>query len=1225
MKRCFARKVKLSFLVAASSVALAGTAAETHVDAVTGKPIRNGHAAFGRDKRAFAAMPGTDSVRVKLTLGEALRSGLQIGLTDGETKAPGVTFAPFAQSDEHKYVSYGARGGLEKAGKLPPTDWYADAMMHMETPRGSGWFGTAYYFLPYFNSSRGIYGHELVQENLPRWREIFAPIETRELDFRFEYNPGLGRTEAFLDGQYCGLVPGTGGVVRVTATVSTNAALACSWYKAERRSLDYALPPLRHRDSPRLAKGASLRFTGKAPFTPWAVEDSLDSARHYRTSYTGDFGWNSFYSRTPFQEGTEYLHWSVPPGAWLNVYVLCADLPEEGKVPVLGTRLTILGQVNRDSTAEDFTDLSTAATNRNIRVVGSLEYLRDGGRAHVPLYLVRQRMSVDKILAVWNDKPIWRWDAERDAPAGRLPRALDFPHFDFEFIGAGSDSTKMVKWGRPRSSVQIFGARLALAPYGFDIAESERGNIFEDGEKPETGWAITAFSDETRGEIEYRIYDDAFRTLRTGVEKFRVAKAGETKRVSFDLSMPEVGWYGIDFRLKDEKGREIGFHRASFTLLGRNDREAGFESPYAAWPQGTTYEKLRDGTWGFPALGRHNSNPNRHEVAKLMHKAGYHSAWSVPVSNEQEHAEWKLTLSAHARYANCKVRPSQGWDKPYTAEERRKIAELLDEAVACYREEKTRYPHCNTIQLLHEQGGKELAKEMRTKEIVGPVPSRGAESMANVYWCTEYAKRMRKEFPNDRICVGNGSSASEMIGWLCRNGFDLSLVDELGIESKGFQSMPEIPDCLESPGMLWALRETGRRFGYTNFTMNACNEYVFRPERVVDETWSKARRMQVTDFTLRDYLISLAWGCRTISTGHPEDCFTSYYESNWGAGGQCKFYPYTYPKRMFTALANFTKVFDKAKFTRRVPTGEISTYALEFRRDRRVKDYATAFWTPQHGVELRLELEKDGAYRWIDWQGREHPLKGGRLTAGSTPTYVVSDRPISKATVLRHFQDDLGTDRRTVLATCAGGRAKGVELAKPGDWPITRGDYGGIGATVGKWAFASVRDAEAGDVLEAKLLPNGNPKFPELGPEHGKIELVGGREIPAGWSGRLGVMVRGNGSFGRVALELRDRNGRGGLVRLGYRGHACFNGWAVMTVAAKDTDIAKFPDRVYRPTAIWFSTTANALDPIELRPNPEPLRFKDVVLLPPEDVSKTYELDAGRSAEVMKLVPEKDL
>ena len=1208
-----------------AGVALGAWAADAPLDANTGKPVRMGHAGFGKDKRTFEAEKGTDSVRVSLTMGEALRCGLSVQLSDSE-KAGSLSFAPWNQGDEHKYVAYAARGKLAKKGQLPPVDRYADAQMHIET-REHGWFDFKYFYLPFFDMSRGIYDHALVKENMAAWREIYAPLETRALHFRFEYDPESNRTEAYLDDQYCGLVPGSGTVCRVSASLAKSATMTCAWYKAERRPLNYALPPLAHRSSPRLAEGAKLAFDGKAPFEPWKVEDSLDTSRHYRTSYTGDFGWNSFYSRTPFQEGTEYMHWSVPPGAWLYVYVLCADIPEEGKVPVLGTRLTIFGQVNRDSTAEDFTDLSTAETNANIRVVGKLEF-REGEKGkgekirRVPLYLVRQRMSVEKMLAVWNDKAIWNPDA--NGKHHILPRSLHFRHLDFEFIGTGSESKKMK---RPLSSVQVFGAQLGRAPYGFDVAESERGNIFENDEKPETGWEITAFADDTRGTIEYQIYDDAFRPLRNGAKEFCVAKAGETKRISIDLAMPEVGWYGIDFRLRDAKGREIAFHRAAFTLLGRNDREAGFESPYACWPQGTGYEQDRNGVWRFPSLGRHNSNPDRHEVAKIMHKAGYHSAWTVPVSNEQEHAEWQLTLSAHAKFCNPPCWPKNGFTKPFTAEELALVGPRLDKAVEFYREEKRRYPHCHVIQLLHEQGGKELAAELRTRAPAVAAPYLGTNSPAHVYWCTEFAKRMRREFPDDLICIGNGSSASEMVGALCRMGFDLNLVDQLGIESKGFGSMPEIPDCLESPGMLWALRETGRRFGFTNFTMNACNEYVFRTERTVDESWTRARRMQVTDFTLRDYLLSLAWGCRTISTGHIEDCFTSYYESNWGAGGQCKFFPYSYPKRMFTALANFTKVFDRAKYVRRVPTGEVSTYALEFRRDRKRPDFAYAFWTPQHGVELRLDFPKGVACRQIDWQGRVRPLADGRITAGSTPTYVIADRPITAASVVRHFQTDLGTDRLSLLATCGGGKAKlsAADTLQRAPWHITRGDYGGLPAVPGKWAAAAVKDPEVGDVFEAKLLPNGDPNFPELGPEFGRIEITGGREIPKGWKGRLGVMVKGNGSFGRVVLEVQDKNFRKTYFRLGYRGHACFNGWAVMTTDTKGSDIEKFGDHAFRPTAIWFSTTAKALNPMELVDNPEPMQFKDIYLLPPQDISKAAELEAARSAEAIKFVPEKDL
>lgn len=121
----------------------------------------------------------------------------------------------------------------------------------------------------------------------------------------------------------------------------------------------------------------------------------------------------------------------------------------------------------------------------------------------------------------------------------------------------------------------------------------------------------------------------------------------------------------------------------------------------------------------------------------------------------------------------------------------------------------------------------------------------------------------------------------------------------------------------------------------------------------------------------------------------------------------------------------------------------------------------------------------------------------GRLMIGSTPTYVLSDRPIAKATVVRHFQDDLGTDRLTLLASCGGGRAKGVE-AKTGPWLITRGEYGGVPAVPGMWEFASVRDSEAGQALEARLLPNGRPDFLGWGRNTDGLKLTAAGKFPRG-------------------------------------------------------------------------------------------------------------------------------
>ena len=185
----------------------------------------------------------------------------------------------------------------------------------------------------------------------------------------------------------------------------------------------------------------------------------------------------------------------------------------------------------------------------------------------------------------------------------------------------------------------------------------------------------------------------------------------------------------------------------------------------------------------------------------------------------------------------------------------------LDSSVAKYRAAFEKFPHCNVIQLLHEQGGRDLAPEVAgtRKPVRGeyrgwdfdtPGLSNKERGDWEVFYCTEFAKRIRREFPGKRIMIGNGSSASEKIASLIRRGFDLSLIDQLGIESKGFQTMPELNSNREAPGMLWALRETGRLFGRGR-RRDAAADFVLAFEGVVDEahgrdpsSWYSARSTQ---------------------------------------------------------------------------------------------------------------------------------------------------------------------------------------------------------------------------------------------------------------------------------------------------------------------------------------------------------------------------------------------
>ena len=1136
------------------------------------------------------AKPG-DSLRVRIKLRGELSGEMAIVQTSTNA-VQRIRWNGKGQRDEHAYVAYAKRGELAKAKKLPATTEYPRCGISLASSIANVWgsrlpcFGFDYWFLPYFDMSRGLYLHGEVEEKMSEWLATMPQAEEREIEFAFTYDAVADNVSVWLDRQYAGRLAFRGNVKSLELKLPQRCETQSESFEHETRP-SCALPALRGRSHALLGKDAKLEFTrklppvGGTPFEVWPAERSLDLGRHRRTTYNRDFGWDPMFCRTPWANGPEYMQWTIPANFYLSAYVLCADIPAEGKVPVLGSSLTRFGASNQDSFAQAFTDLSTAATNKNIVTVGKLKYRAGDGFGkwrETPLYLVRQRLNIGKILHFLNS-------------SCRMPKLLhQVPDYlDFEFVGAGTQKE------RPRSSVQVFGCTLEGAPYAFDIVETERGNIFEEGERPVTGVEVRALQDATRGTVEYVISDDDFKVLKSGCQSFELPKRGDRKLLSFDLAMPDVGWYQLDYRFLDARNRLVTEHAAAFTLLGRNDREAGFESPYACWPR----------------YGSHNSNTNRAEVAKIMHKAGYHSAWDPPV--EDENNPYQITLSAFSKYCNAPYWPPNARFRPG---DEAKVSNRIEAAVAHYRAELEKFPHCRTIQLMHEQGYKELAEEMLEPGPAERGEYKGMEGPHLVYWCTEYARRMREEFPGFHIQVGNGSSASAMTAMLAKNGFDFNLVDTLGIESKGFQTMPETPANLESPGMLWALRETAARFGFTNLLLNACNEYVFRPERPyhVSADKSHRERMRVTDFTLRDYLISLAHGCWTISTGHLEDINSQYYDTNWGAGGQCRFYPYTYPKRMFTALATLTKVLDKPKLSRVLDTGANAVYALEFVRERKVRDYAYALWTPMYDSEVALDFPAGASMRLVDWQGRSADAEGGevKLVVGSTPRYVIADRPTAGVRIVRHIPDPLPGTMTTLVDPAK--VLKPGRVSHPGNGKFRKGHRKGV------FESSLVRDPQWKDpVLQLRLI-RGEPAPAEVVQEEGRI-WIGERTVhPAASFDEIGVWVKGDGAFGTLEMGLAEASGAGHNLKFGYRSLVCFNGWQLMRT--------QLPEKLrrcgFKVMFVNFTTCRQALNPKEMAPVTEPLCLGPIVGIKLRSGERAID-PTERIDEAMKVVDEKDL
>ena len=1115
------------------------------------------------------------------------------------------------QYDEHSPVSYAHRVKLTKSGqtdKLPPKTAYSNCVVSIasrEMRFASGKWTDAlggsltYYQYPRFSMSKGLYGHQDVLRLMPEWKRLLKTGADCAYDFRFV--PEGTNTLVYLNGSLAGLIPGAKGVVGLTPVAGrrtkTTVEVLRQGASARRASALHELDPIPLRANALLAKDAKLsvgtgpQTLGGVPITVWDPSVSIDQGRHRKTANIRDLVWDPMMEeRTPWSVGFEYFQWRVPGRHWLYAWILCADIPQAGKAPVVGTQLCRFGR-GCTSGNIDFatTSLDGAATNANIRKVGTLSYAGEGGRrVETPLYLVRQRLDYAKLGV----------------------RGQDQFAVDFEFVGAGT-------WdGFPRSSVQIFGCSLEEAPFDFKANNPIRGNLFEMRDDKRAGFDLTANRAGVKGYCTYEIYGPLYEPVKKGRFDFTLGAAGETTHQTLDLNGYGVGWYGLDLAFFTADGTPVVEHKAAFTVLADDDREAGYESPYAAWPL----------TGGY-----HNSNPNPEEQLEVMRKAGYRKTWRPPLTNELLCAKWKVTRSSTGfGYHNC----------GHPMKTRAEFDRHLDGAVELVRDELAAFPHCKVFQLLHETGGKQISDEVKGARpaVRGKYlgwnfeqPStNGIEWM--VFYCTEMCQRLHQEFPDLKIMIGNGSSSCQRISELVRNGFDLALADQLGIESKGFGTLPEFYCNQEAPGMLWTLRETGRVFGYTNFTLNACNEYVFRPERAGHVAREKGPRriMQVTDYTLRDYLLSLAHGCDIISTGHLEDCNDAYYDTNWGAGGQCTFYPYSYPKRMYTALAVLTRALDCPKYLRRVPTGANTAYALEFRRDRRVKDYAYALWTPRYGATLALRFPRGVEPTLVETFGRELKLKvdaKGEVTVkiGSSPCYVLSEKPAEAARVVAF--DAPETPAGTVELAALDAEAVTVSPDPSGSFGSY---YGDVQPAVGTFKLATVADPERKQpVLDLTLVPQKG--IPDVIWEFTQLDLRKPVLVDARAYEKVGLLVRGNGAFTQIMLKCRAPGGRKASV-LKFeqdRSFVTFDGWQLLTaeLPKERTKSRKDPNRKPQSVevvSVVCGSAQKALDPIEMAPVTANLRLGAIVGVRRAD-AKAVDAGEGQARDTMKHVDEKDL
>jgi hypothetical protein len=1009
-------------------------------------------------------------------------------------------------------------------------------------------------------------------ELLKRWDSLPGASQTF---VHYEFRSRPDRVEMWINGCYAGMFPSAGGLRQVQVTLPVGASIR-DQASFQRAAVEDKYCTL---DISRIAKPGAMREArvlwpagadrGPAASKPLRQVNGIPLVVAGGPG-NGDVGvvremkgsWalecDEHLARTPFDGMPETLHFSVPPAFYHKAHVLCAAEPDPRKDPVLTVRMTRFARSGRGEAMSHSSVVlprGNEAPAANLNRVGTVAYAADGQSVETPLYLAKIDLDVGAILDLLGPH------ADRDFPM------LDGRYLDIDLLGK-IERVKPVR--DSTSAVHVFGITLERCPAEFSLQPRQPGNIFYNDEVPETV-AVVKATQPCRTTLSWQIIDVSGTRVRDESVNLDFAAAGEERQHVVSLKAPRPGWYGLRLSLA-VRGSESGtgseqvtpflVHDAAFAVLGPDRRKAGYDSPYGVWWFG----------------GAHYGCNDVAIIGPLLHKAGFRkTTFGWTKYTEADFAPWQVTLN------------QIGWifkpDDPAGSE--KKVAESI-----------SKFPHCKSILIFHESYGNYLPAELfGVRQEDDEQTTEKARQRVQI--ATTAARLYREKFPDLKIIAGNTSASAAIIASLLRHGFDTSLMDYIGIETAAGQTgMPE--KLWEGgPQGAYLARDVARRFGH-DLPVTGCYEYTARCERNLG-------RQKHAEFYVRDVLMAHAYNYQHISPGLLYDAGNAYAHTLWGGGGLCRRYPLLYPRPAYVALAALTNALDQVKFRRKVPTGSLTVYALEFERADGRRAYAV--WTPRAAVELALEFPPDANLELTDFYGAvsKPSARSGQfvLAAGPAPQYLIATQPLAAARVLRQITEP------TPQGFHVADKLDGASCWSLGSDESLTKQTGELPRHVpGKFSLRRVEDEERGPCLELEL--HGDSGLSDYIGEYGVITAATPAPLP-GEPHTLGLWVKGNSSWGKVVFEFQDAAGAVWRTH-GHEWHDWpgelsinFDGWHFIQfpIDARSPIIYSSPGgrcqrvkgsgrSVTYPislTKLYVVMNRRALDPTEMQPVPAAIRI----------------------------------
>jgi hypothetical protein len=636
------------------------------------------------------------------------------------------------------------------------------------------------------------------------------------------------------------------------------------------------------------------------------------------------------------------------------------------------------------------------------------------------------------------------------------------------------------------SGVRIFGMTFERSAVQMQVTSDESGHVFNEPQVP-------AF--------HVKLRQIAPRSMKLSLEAMATDFYGEATTVKVEeLTFPKHGELVQDVSIPVKKR---GYHELSIRLLQGRTELLRRDTTFAVLPKDTRKHRETSpfGTWDFS--GTHFTPDRADVVGPLYVKAGL------------RYGMFGFTAEERKRYGVISGTEPRNPD-------------LLEKALA-------KDPTQPKSILIFHENAISGAHIMRTPDVfTGRAPYKldekeQAKFEAMVKEATETAQATRAKFPDAKLAFGNGNP--HLMEEFARHKFPKELFDSRGNEAGCFMRMPETQplDFVANNAGLWMDRQILDAYGYQDKPITQCYEICYP----ATNPGNLSLRTQAAYF-VRHAMHSLAWGIPIIRQGSITDMGNSYYYSNWGATGFCFVKPEVNPKPSYVAIATMTQQLDGAKFSRIVDMGSPVVYGVEFKKPD--GSYVTVAWTLRGNRTLRWSLFPGGPSHVdkitgkVDLMGNDHPGLGTIQSMGVSmqiselPIFISSKEPLSGFGVVR--DDGMPPKVESKSFTIS-------KLASTEDWqiesepntelewynfecPRRKGDFEITGVPCPHFP-------DVGNVMRVK------PRLPVAGssylPMYSVMKLKKPVEIP-NQPTEIGLMVHGNGGWGRIMFELEDASGQ---------------------------------------------------------------------------------------------------